>query len=280
MKRILKKVLRFGLVRILGKERVKKFLAIMANHADIDLMAVAYNSIGILNCENEVVSGERFFISNILKDYIKCPAPVLLDVGANVGKYTLSLSREFPDAKIISFEPNKNTFEILKQNVKGKAECINAGLGSEVKTGKIYTYSDNITSSHASIYSDVFEVFHEAENIVGIDFEMITIDSFCAQRGIEDIDLLKIDTEGNELDVLKGCRKMLTGNSVKIIQFEFGECDVFSRVFLRDFYEMLPNYRIYRLNSDSLIPLFEYKSTNEIFRFQNFIALNTKSLEM
>lgn len=278
MKRILKKLSRFLLVRILGKERVNKILVIMANHVGIDLMTVAYNSIGILNCQNEEVSGEQFFISNILKNYINYPMPVLLDVGANVGKYTLALSREFPGAKIISFEPNRNTFEILKQNVKGKAECINAGLGSEVKTGKIYTYAENITSSHASIYSDVFEVFHEAANVVGIDFEMITIDNFCTQRGIEHIDLLKIDTEGNELDVLKGSRKMLTGNRVKIIQFEFGECDVFSRVFLRDFYEMLPNYRIYRLNSDSLIPLFEYKSTNEIFRFQNFIALNTKLL--
>ena len=276
MKRIIGKALRFGLVKIVGRERVKKILFIMASLADIDLMTAAYNSIGILNCENEVVSGERFFISKVLKNYLKGPKPVLLDVGANIGKYALSLSREFPDAKIFSFEPNRNTFKILKQNVKDKAECINAGLGSEVKTGKIYTYADSLTSSHASIYSDVFKVFHEAEKVVDIDFEMITIDNFCAQRGIKEIDLLKIDTEGNELEVLKGGRKMLSEDRIKVIQFEFGECDVFSRVFLRDFYDVLSNYRIYRLNSGSLIPFFEYKSTNEIFRFQNFVAINTK----
>ena len=59
----------------------------------------------------------------------------------------------------------------------------------------------------------------------------------------------------------------------KIIQFEFGECDIFSRVFLRDFYDVLADYHIYRLDSDRLIPLFEYEAANEIFRYQNFIAV-------
>lgn len=276
MKKIIGKALNFSLVRIVGRDRVKKMLPMVASLADIDLMTLAYNSIGILNYENDVVSGERFFINKVLKDYVKSPTPVLLDVGANIGKYAIALSREFPAAKIFSFEPNKNTFEILKQNVKEKAECINAGLGAAAKTGKIYTYADSLTSSHASIYSDVFNVFHEAKKIVDFDFEMITVDEFCAQSGIKEIDLLKIDTEGNELEVLKGSSKVLSEDRIKIILFEFGECDVFSRVFLRDFYEMLPNYKIYRLNSNSLIPLFEYKSTNEIFRFQNFVAINSK----
>jgi FkbM family methyltransferase len=276
MKRIIGKIVSFGLVRIVGRERVKKMLPMVASLADIDLMTLAYNTIGILNHENNVVSGECFFINKVLQDHIKQSNPILFDVGANIGTYTLSLSREFPYAEIYSFEPNVNTYDILRRNVKDKAECINAGLGSEIKTGKIFTYTESVESSHASIYRDVFKVFHGTEKIVGFDFEMITIDSFCKQRGINKIDLLKIDTEGNELDVLKGSRKMLSEDRIKILQFEFGECAVFSRVFLRDFYSMLPNYRIYRLNSDSLIPLFEYKSTNEIFRFQNLIAINTK----
>ena len=274
MKKIIIRVLRFGLYGIFGKERLTRLLVKIAKIAGIDLLIAAYNSIGILNSSNADLSGERYFICDVLKSYIKHPIPILLDVGANVGKYTLELARVFPDAKIFSFEPNRNTFEILRKNVKDKSECFNEGLGAEKKSGKIYTYAEDITSSHASTYSEVFEVFHAAENIVSLDFDMITIDDFCTQRGIEDIDLLKIDTEGNELEVLKGSKRMLTEDRIKIIQFEFGECDVFSRVFLRDFYEILPNFRIYRLNSDSLISLFEYKSTNEIFRFQNFIAIN------
>jgi FkbM family methyltransferase len=227
MKRIIEKILNFGLVRIIRKDRVRKILNIVASLTDIDLMTMAYNSVGILKYENEFESGEHFFISEVLKDHLKVSNPILLDVGANIGKYSLMLSNEFPNARIFSFEPNKNTFDILKGNVKDKTECINVGLGSEMKTGKIYTYADGVTSSHASIYSDVFKVFHEAEKIVDINFEMITVEDFCAKKGIKEIDLLKIDTEGNELEVLKGCGKMLSEGRIKIIQFEFGECDVF-----------------------------------------------------
>jgi FkbM family methyltransferase len=280
MKRIMGKILNFALVRIVRRDRVKKILHIVASLTDIDLMTMAYNSVGILKYKNEFESGEHFFISKVLKDYLKVPNPILLDVGANIGKYSLMLSMEFPNARIFSFEPNRNTFEILKGNVDDKTECINVGLGSEIKAGKIYTYADGVTSSHASIYSDVFKAFHEAEKIIDINCEMITVEDFCAKRGIKEIDLLKIDTEGNELEVLKGCGKMLYEGRIKIIQFEFGECDVFSRVFLRDFYTMLRNYRIYRLDSDSLIPLFEYKPTNEIFRFQNFVAINAKLMDV
>jgi FkbM family methyltransferase len=280
MRRIIEKILNFALVRIVRRDRVKKILHIVASLTDIDLMTMAYNSVGILKYENEFESGEHFFISKVLKDYLNVPNPVLLDVGANFGRYSLMLSMEFPNAKIFSFEPNRITYEILKRNVKDKTECINVGLGSEMKTGEIYTYADGVTSPHASLYRDVFKVFYRAEKIVGMNFEIITVDEFCAKRGIKEIDLLKIDTEGNELEVLKGCGKMIPEGKIKIIQFEFGECDVFSRVFLRDFYAMLPNYRIYRLNSDSLIPLFEYKSTNEIFRFQNFVAINANLMDV
>jgi hypothetical protein len=103
---------------------------------------------------------------------------------------------------------------------------------------------------------------------------MTTVDRFCKEKGLAAIDLLKIDTEGCELQVLKGASEMLSGGRVKVIQFEFGECNVFSRVFLRDFYEVLPGFRMYRLDSNGLIPLPSYESTNEIFRFQNIIAIS------
>jgi hypothetical protein len=103
---------------------------------------------------------------------------------------------------------------------------------------------------------------------------MTTVDKFCKEKGVDRIDLLKIDTEGCELQVLKGAQEMLSGGYIKVIQFEFGECNVFSRVFLRDFYEVLAGFRLFRLDSERLVPLPAYEPTNEIFRFQNIIAIN------
>jgi hypothetical protein len=48
--------------------------------------------------------------------------------------------------------------------------------------------------------------------------------------------------------------------------------NVMSRSFLKDFYDILPDYNLYRLHKDGLIRLGNYDSSNEIFLFQNIIA--------
>ncbi len=65
---------------------------------------------------------------------------------------------------------------------------------------------------------------------------------------------------------------MLSNGKIEVIQFEFNEMNVVSRTFLKDFYDILSNYDLCRLDSNKLIPLFKYESKNEIFQFQNFLA--------
>jgi FkbM family methyltransferase len=260
--------------RVVGRERIKNLIAALAQAARLDLLLLAYNNMGILKYENSLVSGEHFLITKILKNNLAgIEQPIIFDVGANVGEYSLLLRREYPRAQIYAFEPNENTYKQLISKVGGSVICINAGIGSKEKSEKIYTYADNLASSHASIYGDVLSGFHKRDDLVEIDFQLTTLDLFCEREAVRGIDFLKIDTEGNEFEVLKGAGKLLSTHKIKIIQFEFGECDVFSRVFLRDFYAILSDYNIYRLDSNRLIALFEYISTNEIFRYQNFIAV-------
>ncbi len=85
---------------------------------------------------------------------------------------------------------------------------------------------------------------------------------------------MKLDTEGHELEVLKGATGLISQDAIGVIQFEFNEMNVLSRVFLRDFYRLLEGYYMYRLDSNRLVPLYRYSSENEIFRFQNFVAFN------
>ena len=94
---------------------------------------------------------------------------------------------------------------------------------------------------------------------------------------IQRIDLLKIDAEGNELDIIKGARRMIEQQRVACIQFEFGECDVYSRVFLKDFYDTLPSYSFFRICSRGLIPLGQHKPQHEIFQYQNIVAVDKAS---
>ncbi|WP_295388955.1 FkbM family methyltransferase [uncultured Thiodictyon sp.] len=270
------------LIRIIAKRtsrrNIENFISHVANAAKLDLLMLAYKSNGILKYENATVSGELFVIADIIKAGLPNPAEaVFFDVGANVGDYSNVLAKEYPGAAIYAFEPNPNTFSHLVKNARGVARCFNIGMGDKQGNGIIATCSNGLFSAHASMYREVFAEFHGHTDIVTNSFKQETIDEFCESENIGRIDFLKIDTEGNELNVLKGAENSLAQGKIDMIQFEFGECNVFSRVFLRDFYAILHNYNIYRIDSMRLIPLFDYNIGNEIFRFQNFLAVKKDS---
>jgi FkbM family methyltransferase len=258
------------------KELFEKTILKVAELVDIDLLMLAYESMGILKYQNTTVSGEKYVIEKILKKHIVTDRPVFFDVGANTGDYSRHLEREFPHAEIYAFEPNRKTFENLRNNLStGEVRCVNLALGSTKMMTTMYNYGDDKKSGrHASLYKEVLVEFHQAPEIGEIECEMTTIDDFCRSNRIQHIDFLKIDAEGHELDVLRGAQDFLTSDEIDIIQFEFNEMGVISRIFLKDFYDILQNYRIYRIDTDRLIPLLSYASRNEIFQFQNFLAIN------
>ena len=74
------------------------------------------------------------------------------------------------------------------------------------------------------------------------------------------------------MKVLEGARELILGKMINIIAFEFNEMNVISRVFLKDFFNILPEYNFFRLLQDGYISL-SYSSLNEIFAYQNIIAV-------
>jgi FkbM family methyltransferase len=275
MKKLTLKIIRFILIRLIGKRNIQEAILFISHLAFIDLLTLVYQSRGILKDEDMFVSGENFVISHILKDYIKSKNPVLFDVGANIGDYSRELKTEFPNSHVYAFEPNAYTFKTACENLESlNINCFNLGFGSQEEEASIYTYGNEKCSEHASLYKDVLLNFHKANDLVEMQFVITTLDKFCDKQNINFIDFIKIDVEGHELEVLKGAKRMIAEKKISIIQFEFNVCNVISRVFLKDFYELLKGYDIYRLDSDRLIPLFEYDFTNEIFKFQNFLAIS------
>lgn len=268
-----------SIVRYFFKSTRQKdvFLRMVFNLFERDPLLFAYNNNGILNYENEIVSGENFLISNILPKYIPTNKKALIfDVGANIGTYSSNLASIFSNSTIYSFEPNINTFNLLRKNVEKLNNIISINIGlSDVKIeSEIYTYLNDLNSEHASLYKEVFSDLHKDKSITSVKIELERLDEFCNNYNIDYIDFLKIDTEGNELDVLKGGIQMINEGRVKLIQFEFNEMNIISRVFLKDFYEVLKDYKIYRLSEKQLIPLYQYNSINEIFKFQNMLAIH------
>ncbi len=238
------------------------------------IFALSLRGMGILNYENDRLSGEDFFIKKIAK---LLHNSVVVDVGANIGKYSNKIKISSPTTNIYAFEPHPNTFKELEvQAHQNHYLALNAACSDVPGSLQLYDYENK--TSHASLYKDVIDKLHKGVS-QSWQVNVTTIDEFVKTSEIGHVRLLKIDTEGNELKVLLGAKESLAEGLIDIIQLEFNEMNVVSRVFFRDIYETLNNYLLYRLLPDGLVFLGEYYSLNlEIFAYQNIIAINKKFL--
>jgi len=237
---------------------------------------LSLTGMGIRNYENDYLSGEKAFIRYLL-EHGRLRDGVILDVGANIGHYSIMLRQNHIRLPIYAFEPHPAAFRLLEQAAREHAfMAIPEGAGDMASVATIYDYSGNGGSEHASMYREVIEHLHRGQ-AQGSSILLTTIDDFVERNQIDHIALLKIDTEGHELPVLKGAQHTLANGLAEVIQIEFNEMNVISRTFFKDLVEILPGYDFYRLLPDGLQPLGAYNTLHyEIFAFQNIVALRRK----
>jgi FkbM family methyltransferase len=143
------------------------------------------------------------------------------DVGANDGDTALAAVARFPGILVYSFEPHPATFERLRTNLTGSdAVPIALALGAERGSALMFEYENNKINSLVPDAPYALRFRQEARQIA---VRRDTLDSFCAERRVSMIDILKIDTEGYELEVLKGAKRFLKDRAVKFIYLEFNE---------------------------------------------------------
>jgi FkbM family methyltransferase len=139
---------------------------------------------------------------------------IIFDVGANIGQSARRCARYFPAARIYAFEPDRDNFARLTRLARRirTLQCHRLALSAE--PGTLQIVRDASDPTRHRVGSDAAG---EIDRIPAT-----TVDSFCAEHGIERIDYLKIDTEGHDLEVLKGARGMLSAHRVAIVEVECG----------------------------------------------------------
>jgi FkbM family methyltransferase len=235
---------------------------------------VSLRGIGVLNYENKKLSGEVDIIRRLAKWNDRC---VIFDVGANEGEYAVLCKEKMPQSIVYAFEPHPRTFARLSEKAgQFGFEPVHAALTDVSGKAMLFDYTGSSGTSHASLYSSVIKDIHHAE-FVSTETTTWSIDDFIKDRGIERINLLKIDTEGNEYKVLMGASQAIREQQIDVIQFEFSELNIIARTFMKDFYDLLPNYTFYRLLPGGVFPLGPYNAAKcEIFLFQNVLAVSNR----
>ena len=171
----------------------------------------------------EVERSEWLFYINYLREGM-----IVFDVGSNIGELTLLFSRFVgKHGKVYSFEASSKAFKRqtdLCEIANRKNLVINHRAVSDTNgIVRLHVYDDVHLGWNSLAKRPLKEYGIDIEPIGIEEVPSVTIDSYCKQNGIAQIDLLKIDVEGAEYQVLQGASWMLHSKKIRCLIFEFGQ---------------------------------------------------------
>lgn len=142
------------------------------------------------------------------------PSKIMIDVGAHYGSSLIPFAQR--GWRIFAFEPDKENRDKLRQNLDAQnlsSVDIDSRAVSD-ETGWLSLYKSDVSTGISGLLN--FHPSHKEADKV----EVITLNSFCAEKNITKIDFLKIDTEGYDLKVLKGLDLNKYSPEVILCEFE------------------------------------------------------------
>ena len=199
--------------------------------------------------ENLINTIDRIYHQKKIFNHLKrLHISTAIDVGAHKGEFLNYLSNIKDIQEIHAFEPQKEIFDVLNLNF-GKNKKIflnNEGVSDINSTREMNLNSLTSTSTFSTINKS--SPWFKLKNLVlnkkdsfqkKIKIKTIRLDEYFKVKDINKIDLLKIDTEGHELKVLNGAKKIFENNKIKYLLIEIHSSNMYKDYRASDIYSFL-----------------------------------------
>jgi len=217
---------------------------------------------------NFACNGEGWLIAQTCAPETQ-PDLVCIDVGANHGKWTASVLAVNPNARVIACEMIPAYRDAIRARFAGhpSVTIVEAGL-SDVEENKIGYQTGG--------GGQIIKRPSSKKEAVATEVHLRRGDDLVSELGLSAVHVIKIDTDGYELNVLRGLEKTIATHR-PVIQFEYSEFTGLNRCYLRDFHQFFDalDYRVGCLMPKS-VAFGSYNKIQENFVTKNFVAAPAK----
>ena len=163
-------------------------------------------------------------IKGFLSKKVKLNDPIIFDVGSHKGKLAKLMYNLYENAVIYCFEPNKSMNDDLKK-IGNNIKVYNCALGEKNEEKQISINKIDLTNTLSkinenSLYLKIknFILAKSKKDNVYETIQVISLENFCIEKKIKNIDFLKLDVEGYEYNVLLGAKNII--KNVKFVMLE------------------------------------------------------------
>lgn len=175
------------------------------------------------------LNGESHLIERVLKGL---DAPVVIDVGAHVGEWSVVAVAANPSLRLHCFEPVSATFAQLQaRGLPASAVLNQVGISDSVGSATFYIHPDNWMNA---AYEMPFQPVIAKETI-----PVTTLADYAEAHGLTWIEVIKIDAEGSDYDAIAGALPLLRAGKVGIIQFEYTTTWLYVKRSLGDLFTLI-----------------------------------------
>ncbi len=141
---------------------------------------------------------------------------VIVDIGANVGIFSIYMKMNYPDSRIYCFEPVPSTFDLLQKNLESISNTLifPFGLFNDNRPERIQLHSTNTGASTIKVQDKYKNNFTNS-----VEIELKKASAIFDELNIEKIDILKIDTEGCEVEILDSISSRLPNIDYALLEY-------------------------------------------------------------